>query len=223
MMLRFHLPCLWTIMLAISSAGCCCVQGIRPSGNCGLGACSTGSCGGPLMGFASCKGGCGDVYVDEWISEPPTVDNCGYECGGCGNCGQCRPVRNVLKLLWGRPFVTSCNTGLCGPSCDEGCSSCDSGAGGYVSNFGATSFDHGNHAMGTSVSSGCNCGKNHGSMQSAPSPIPPQSIDGSSMPMEYAPSTNAPQVMPTPAPEIPTSAKRLNPAKSRTIRQTSTR
>ena len=105
----------------VSGAGCAaCIQGVGP---CGTGC---GPCGSDAAAYASCKGGCGDVYIDPWISEPPCVDNCGYDCGGCGSCGQCRPVLSVLKLLWGAPYATNCSP--CGPApCDSGCDSCGGG------------------------------------------------------------------------------------------------
>ena len=203
------LPCL----LMLFSSGCCCVQGVGDCGmGCGMGAmavpscstgscgssstCSTGNCGGPLAMLAGCRGACGEVYVDEWISEPPTPDNCGYSCGGCGNCGQCTPVRSLLRLLWGRPYVTQCDTGLCGPTCDSGCDSC---GGGYVEE----GFVAGDHVVGHS--GGCNCGGHID--HAAPQPIPRE--------VEIVPQTS-PEVVPTPAPTIaPTSATRLNPAKRR--------
>ncbi len=230
-------------LLSIASAGCCCVQGLPGNayggGNCGLSSCGGGMCGsGPLMGLAGCRGACGEVYVDEWVSEPPTVDNCGPNCGGCSQCYQ--PVRNLLKVLWGRPYMTSCDTGLCGPSCDGGCDSCG-GAGyggeaymddGYTSNV----IDDGGHASVRNGSS-CNCGSSHATpSHSAPmhagpghsAPIPAPSLQ--SPPMMHSapvpgPSTLpgngvpqvAPEVMPAPAPNVtPTSAaRRLNPALSR--------
>jgi hypothetical protein len=218
-MVRVPLSGLLLVLLAISSAGCTCVQGIAPSGNCGIGACSSGSCGSPFMGFASCKGACGEVYVDEWISEPPTVDNCGYDCGGCGNCVQCRPIGSVLRLLWGRPFVTSCSTGLCGPTCDGGCSSCDGGS------MQDEIYASGLKPVVTHSSSGCNCGEQHmstthSSSQLMPIPQPPQS-GTPSVPMEIAPPASPAQTMPTPAPAMPSSAKRLNPAQNRNLRQAS--
>ncbi len=208
-------------LLIAAGAGCCCVQGMPGD------ACSATGCGpfgsGPLMGLASCRGACGEVYVDEWVSEPPVVDNCGYDCGGCGRCGSCRPVRNLLQMLWGRKYATSCNTGLCGPSCG-GCSSCDSM--GSSADFAGEMVFQGEHAASMSGST-CNCGRNHGSSSVYEAPSPPMgpmqfapSRDGGASPMPHADSILQedfmPPALPTPAPSItPTSAKRLNPAISR--------
>ncbi len=185
-----------------------------------------GNCGsGPLLGLASCRGACGEVYVDEWISEPPVVDDCpGEGCGGCNRCRQ--PVRNLFALLWGRPYMTQCDTGLCGPSCGEGCG-CGGLAGasyddGYV---GEGSYEAGYASSGQAS---CNCGGSHGgSHAEAIHSIPMDVRHGDSMlpghsllPNNQVPSI-APEVVPTPAPPVgdavtPTSAtRRLNPALSR--------
>ncbi len=232
-------------LISIACAGCCCVQGM-PSGACGTGACSAGGCGsgmcggGPLMSLASCRGACGEVYVDEWVSEPPVVDNCGANCGGCERCYQ--PVRNVLKMLWGRPYMSSCDSGLCAPSCGAGCDlGCDGGCGadsgysdvdygdsGYdTGSMGEVYQDHGPTSGQGQFSQGksCNCGKSHAPpMQSnyMPAPhvpnhmIPNHGIPGGDMPNQGVPQI-APEVMPTPAPSLApiSSARRLNPALSR--------
>ncbi len=205
-------------LVSLTSAGCCCVQGVAPCGDCGLGpatygpatygpatcdsgscdsgSCESGFCGsGPLLGFLGCRGACGEVYVDEWVSEPPCVDNCGYDCGGCGNCRECQPIRNVLRLLWGTPYRTCCNPGICGPACDGGCASCDSGG----------------HAGGS-----CNCGGQHMSAPQQMLPpgnsIVPQPIPNAA-PMEVVPEQIS---VPTRAPQVSTSsARRLNPAQRR--------
>ncbi len=231
-------------LLTICFAGCCCVQGGASCGDCGIGgglggalgaACRSGDCGGncgggPVASLASCRGACGEVYVDEWLSEPPTPDNCGYDCGGCGQCGQCRPIRSILRLLWGRPYVTNCSTGFCGPSCDGGCSSCD---GGVVEHYGdAVVSGGGNCASG-------NCGGSSGpAMQTTPQPLPPNSNTIQVMPeANLGPSPipgSAPEVvvpmesgdgMPTPAPSMNDgSASRFNPAQRRkTMRRVSAR
>lgn len=238
-------------LIAVASAGCCCVPpgasscgsgglagalasrsaisscdgGGCDSGGCATGGCDNGGCGdaacgcgggglgfvGPLARLASCRGACGEVYIDEWINHPPQADNCGFTCGGCGQCGQCRPLRSVLKQLWGRPYMTRCSTGLCGPSCDDGgCNSCD---GGHVG--------HELHGHAPHGGSSCNCGNHGGSsvISNAPQPIPSYEQFGPSelqpvtpaMPLEISPNS-----MPTPAPEImPSSAQRLNPARNR--------
>lgn len=195
-MIRLCSAWLMLAILSLFASGCCCVQGVSSQGTCGIsscatGGCATGACGaGPLASLASCRGACGDIYVDEWISEPPTIDNCGYPCGGCGQCRQCTPVRSLLRLLWGRPYMAGCCTGM--PSC--GCDSCGGGFdGGYaVSSHGAS----------------CDCGDHH-SAGAALHPVP-----------NIAPSHEVPaeEVVPTPAPVIEkASARRLNPAAQRRV------
>ncbi|MCA9192124.1 MAG: hypothetical protein KDB03_10190 [Planctomycetales bacterium] len=132
--------CIWILFAVFNSVGCCTLQPIGSCGPCGSvpcdwNSCSSGNCNGnPILRtgqYASCQGACGEVYVDEWVSEPPTPDNCGYACGGCGSCLQCQPVRNILRLLWGIPYTSSCDMGLCGSGCGtcgatSGCD-CDGG------------------------------------------------------------------------------------------------
>jgi len=121
-MSHLRLSCLMLAVLPLFATGCCCVQGVP---NCSTGACGAGTCGpGPIASLASCRGGCGDVYVDEWVSEPPAVDQC-CQPASCG----CQPVRNILRALWGQPYGACCPNDLVGPSCDCGVGggSCDSG------------------------------------------------------------------------------------------------
>ncbi len=203
-MLRNHLAYLIVSLAALTSAGCCCTpQGI-PVGTMagGCGATPTVIGGGGLFGLAGCRAGCGEVYIDEWISEPPTADNCGYECGGCGRCNQCQPIRNALRLLWGRPYVSNC----CSESCDGGCDSCDGAAGEM----------HWDGGVAHSAGGGCTCGQQHGDatlLHSAPS-FQNEPSGSSATPMEIVPT---PQQVPTPAPTVAptTSTKRLNPAQQR--------
>jgi len=76
----------------------------------------------------ACGDGCGEVYIGEWISTPPTPD----PCDQCGNfTGQCnhmmyrpgrQPVRNTLRGIAGVRFSGGCGT--CGTDqCDGGCES----------------------------------------------------------------------------------------------------
>ena len=123
--MRSQQPVRWLSMMALflASAGCCCVQGMP--GDCG-------SCGVGHMAGRSCAGGCGEVYVDEWISQPPTVDQC---CAG-----DCRPVRSLLAALWGSRFVQGCD--MCGGGgCDDGCA----GTCGYASAGGSGCTSCGGH------------------------------------------------------------------------------
>lgn len=74
-----------------------------------------------------CGDGCGEVYIGEWISTPPTPD----PCDTCGNfTGDCnhlmyrphrQPVRNALRLASGVRYAAF-GCGGCG---EEGCDLCD--------------------------------------------------------------------------------------------------
>lgn len=226
-------PRLTTCIVILAASGCCCGPAMNSCGtgctapmmscnSCGpapvdMGCgCDSGcasscdSCGpkapGLLAGLISCKGGCGEVYYGERINHPPVVDNCGYDCGGCGNCGQCRPLVNLLQKLWGRPYMSCCDSSfLCGPSC--GCDSC------------------GGDIIVTGQGSGCDsCQSGHVTHHpnyASPSPIAAPDHSPSSapaIPLEVMPQTITP-ANPTPAPSAsPSSARRLNPAQSR-VRQ----
>lgn len=208
-------------LLLIFGSGCCCVQGAPQAGEYGLR--SPGGCEGcdgghssPSIGeLASCRGGCGEVYIGEWFSEPPTSDPCASPCGGCGACNQCRPLRNVLRALRGSPYRAGCTAAWCGPSCDVGC---DSGGGSGVFGGPIVHDDH-RHA------NNCNCGPVHSTQDvSGPYRIPshgvsPEPIEGTLGPSQ--------EQVPTPAPAVdssvePTSATRLNPAaRKRAVRPAS--
>ncbi|MFK7738620.1 MAG: hypothetical protein AB8B50_21525 [Pirellulaceae bacterium] len=185
--------------------GCGCGTSVDACG----GGCDSGcsSCGpqmpGLLARLSSCRGACGEVYIDERINHPPTIDQCGYDCGGCGTCGQCRPLANLVKKLWGRPYNSQCDTSfLNGPSCGcESVSSCDGGC-----------------------SSG-HCGEMSYSTHAAPARIAPQTgpiymenapSSAPSVPMQAVPQIVPPAATPNAAPQVaPTSARRLNPARQR--------
>lgn len=216
-MLRIHLAYLMVCFTALASASGCCTPCGGPVGTMAgaRGGAPMVIGGGGLLGLAGCRAGCGEVYVDEWLSEPPYPDNCGFSCGGCGSCRQCQPVRNALRVLWGRPYTSNCCSSVCDGGCDGGCDSCD-GGGGELYHDGSISTGH------ASGNTGCNCGQDHHSsshnmhMTPAPSMLGP----GPST-MEVVPT---PQQVPTPAPTMaPTSAKRLNPAQQRlNVRSAST-
>ena len=73
-----------------------------------------------------CSSGCGEIYWDEHINEPPVCDPCG--CNGefeCGSCRSCPTALGRLKNLWGYRYMPS--------SCGE-CNSC-----GLTSNHGGSS------------------------------------------------------------------------------------
>lgn len=149
---------LLSTLFVVTGAGCAC----GPCGGTMAGNCSSGGCGPmQILANASCKSGCDEVYVDEWLSEPPTSDNCGYGCG-CGRCGTRQPVRSALRLLWGNPYRGSC-------------SDCD---GGYQA---TSSIPRG---------ADCGCGHDHGTtiMSAPPTPMPVPSSPPS--PTEIVPTPN---------------------------------
>ncbi|MFO1066808.1 MAG: hypothetical protein U0892_23360 [Pirellulales bacterium] len=131
------------LVVSAMSTGCCCVQTMQGPGCCGTGFCGAG----PVGSCSSCQGGCGETYVDEWVSHPPVVDNC---------CGphNCRPVRSFLAMLWGSPYHGACG---CGDSC--GCDSCGDGCScGYESDGYAGCSSCGGEIGAPVSSGGCNCG-----------------------------------------------------------------
>lgn len=144
-----------SLLSLLASAGCCVDRHATcgRSGGCGhavdpiLGDCTKcGVCGGTdcpgytpcgyLKYMLTCGSGCsGDLYYNEWISDPPDCcdpcDNCGNWCEG-GGCCRRRPIWHGLQALWGRRYCPSC--GEYGPSYGEsggGCASCMRGHGGW--------------------------------------------------------------------------------------------
>ena len=121
--------------LLISHVGCCSVRFVGDG--CGMGACGdvdceVGGCGSLRSRIANrirnthCSSGCGEIYWDEHINEPPVCDPCG--CNGefeCGSCSSCPTALGRLKNLWGYRYMPS--------SCGE-CNSC-----GLTSNHGGSS------------------------------------------------------------------------------------
>jgi hypothetical protein len=98
-----------------------------------------------LRGCMSCGRGCSEIYINEWISDPPDCcDPCDKCCGNFtgpnGNCYR-GPFVRLLSALHGysycpppncgpwRPIFGHCNP--CGPgggsSCGGGCSTCGGG------------------------------------------------------------------------------------------------
>lgn len=166
MRLQQHLVWLAVMAMALGSAGCCCVQGTGPCGGlCGPVSCESGACGGGPIGrlasCSSCSGGCGETYVDEWVSEPPCMDQC---CAG-----NCRPVRSLLQALWGCRY-SGCDAG-CEGGCSSGCDSC-----GYTSAGGSGCTTCGGSYGEATASGGCNCGS--GLAASGPTPMPLASRHG---------------------------------------------
>jgi hypothetical protein len=84
----------------------------------------------------TCGSGCGEVYWDEHINEPPVCDPCGCDNEWAGGCGTCKPWYARLRDLWGYSYVASdCSRcGDYGPCTDCGhtsyggqCSHCGHG------------------------------------------------------------------------------------------------
>ncbi len=91
-----------------SMVGCCTLHRTTPGCNgtqCDVGdACCTG-CLSPLQQLMGCSSGCGEIYWDEWLSDPPDCcdpcDQCGNWIGPHGCCGaRARPLNHAN--FWGR-------------------------------------------------------------------------------------------------------------------------
>ncbi len=124
----------WLLSLGLlaSHVGCCSVR--RVGGGCESSACSDcGDCGGvgacaslrsriaDRIRSTNCSSGCGEIYWDEQINEPPVCDPCG--CNGayeCGSCRSCPSALGRLRSLWGHRYQPS--------NCEE-CSSCGTNSG----------------------------------------------------------------------------------------------
>lgn len=67
----------------------------------------------------ACAGGCGEVYIDEAISDPHRCDSCDNSGNWVGGSGSCLPWYSKLGHLWGIPYQGgdcpqgSCITGGC--------------------------------------------------------------------------------------------------------------
>ncbi len=105
-------------------SGCCGVP-TAGCGSCGVASTCRGACPGLLHGelaarvrdaiTGGCCSGCGEVYYDEQINEPPTCDPCSGNGEFTGsNCGPCRPLCQRLRDLWCSPCTTACG------GCDSG-------------------------------------------------------------------------------------------------------
>jgi hypothetical protein len=231
------------LAILLPATGCVCVTTGRPGmmdyGTAGFSAApSSGcdSCGGPesvqgfyggagplsrFFGIVGCgNGGCGELYVDEWINEPPTDDCCpSHECLRCGT----GPLQNLIQLIRGRQYLGGCET-------------CSSGGSAHYVNAHETVHDsHLSH--GSIDSRGCNCnGSGHsgvsrhlGGSEIIIDGAEVESVDPSAI---YGPSPSRPQnsgksnggsrgspVTPKPAPALSSSsANRLNPAMRRVVR-----
>lgn len=108
----------------------CSTHAPHAASSCDSGSCATGHCDrcdgdatmpvGALHGLPlayrikqrlACGDGCGEVYIGEWISTPPTPDPCDYSGNytGAGNDmiyrEHAQPVRNTLRRLAGIRFL----------------------------------------------------------------------------------------------------------------------
>lgn len=171
-----------------------------------------------LANLSSCRGACGDVYVDEWINEPPVVDNCGYGCD-CGTCDACcpRPVLTILKRLWGRRYIASCDSAfMCG-----GCDSCYAG-GSVAESCGCAECQSGGVVMegGAYLPGEAYSEPSYASppAQYQPAPQAMPGLDGSTVSPEVIESPSAvpaTPTAPTPAPQVSPTSRRINPAARR--------
>ena len=128
--------------LLASHIGCCTVRMVGDgcetgtcgggSGGGGIGCGGIGGCGTLRSRLAdrirgmNCGSGCGEIYWDEQINEPPVCDPCG--CDGefeCGRNGSCPTALGRLRNLWGYRYVPS-NCGECN-SCETSPSRSSSG------------------------------------------------------------------------------------------------
>jgi hypothetical protein len=144
----------WMLALGLitSHLGCCTV---RMGDRCGTGLCDSacgdstpcecGSCGTGGLPFAGvrsriagklasvhCTSGCGEVYWDEHINEPPVCDPCGCNGEFTGDtCGSCPTALGRLRNLWTQHRYCPSNCETCPsdirPVHGSNCSSCGTG------------------------------------------------------------------------------------------------
>lgn len=170
-----------------------------------------------FFGLTSCpSGSCGEVYVDEWLNEPPIVDQCGHdECVQCGHA----PVRSLIRVLLGNQYMGTCE------NCDQG---------GSISLGHGSIIQDGYEPGKWSSQRGCNCqspghhASEHHEYHESHRSMEPPAIDGESImndsskiapPAQSSPTGSGGRNAPTPAPALtPNSASRLNPAARRLVR-----
>ena len=127
--------------LLLSHVGCCSVRMMGEgcgAANCGGGCsagCDTMDFGDRVVPFAgfgnrianhirskNCSSGCGEIYWDEQINEPPVCDPCGHDGEFTGDsCRSCPTTLRRLRNLWNHQRFQPSN-------CDS-CSSCGGDAG----------------------------------------------------------------------------------------------
>ena len=125
-----------------SHIGCCSVRLVGD--RCNAGACGESDCEGVRscgtlrsrianrIQSTNCSSGCGEIYWDEQINEPPVCDPCG--CNGEFECGAertCPTALGRLRNLWGYRYMPSgcgeCNS--CGTTSTHRSGSCSTCAG----------------------------------------------------------------------------------------------
>ncbi|MEQ8790760.1 MAG: hypothetical protein RIC55_30965 [Pirellulaceae bacterium] len=103
--------------------GCGAVGGAGACHSCGEVGCGGACMSGPLQmarQMATCGAGCGNLYINEWINDPPD------RCDPCDDCGNWGP-RGCKSRVWGRQGFTSLwgyradmgGGGACGGGCTE--------------------------------------------------------------------------------------------------------
>ncbi len=140
-------PCGRGMVGSCGSSGCAtaCDANACGASPCGSTACDN-ACGGTnlLNGeiarrvktamIGGCCAGCGEVYYDEQINEPPTCDPCGCNGEFTGhNSGPCQPLLQRLRALMGTPYVAKCGCDSCGPSCGQDAYATQHNGSGYCS------------------------------------------------------------------------------------------
>jgi len=117
----------WLLGLGLlaSHFGCCSIRMVGDGcegGRCGgMNACGMNACGtlrsriANRIASTNCSSGCGEIYWDEHINEPPVCDPCGcdgeFECGGGGR--NCPSVLQRLRGLWGYCYYVPSNCSEC--------------------------------------------------------------------------------------------------------------
>src|SRR5262245_51961750 len=114
-----------------------CAHGCESCADC-CGDCGILSC---LWRKKTCGMGCGEIYIGEWISDPPDCCDPCDQCSGCwtGPQGACclGPCQRLLAALHGYKYCPKpscgpacggfCHRGSCGPACG-----CDGGPHGAI-------------------------------------------------------------------------------------------
>jgi hypothetical protein len=232
---------LFASLIALSGilTGCCSVPGPVGCGSCGISNNCGSACPGLLHGelagrirdaiTGGCCSGCGEVYYDEQINEPPTCD----PCRGCGefagdSCGTCRPFFERLRDLWCAPCGTSCGCDSCGTdtyaSENSGSGYCPNCRDGVAGNPGQHAHHHAQQVPTQATPKSHSIGKNEEGIpvpQSAPSsklePVPDPNSDAptKSTPVHSGGATS--QRKSTRAIHVPASAQ-SRPSQSRLVK-----